>query len=218
MKKNLSLILNVVLLVAVGILYYLHFTCSSDCEKTSEASGGDSTTAVIPQVRLPKEIKESRVVYINVDEMNEKYDFIKDFSASALSKQARLENAYGSKLQKFQEDYADLQEKASQGLLSENQANAAQEDMMKRRDELDQMKMQLQGLMEEVEKNNVQAHKDVVQYLKEYNKNSQYNYILTYTDGPGGMVLVANDSLDITDEVLEGLNAQYNATKASKKK
>jgi hypothetical protein len=37
--------------------------------------------------------------------------------------------------------------------------------------------------------------------------------VLTYSDGPGGVILLANDSMDITNEILDGLNAQYKTQK-----
>jgi outer membrane protein len=215
MKKNLSLILNVVLIIAVGILYYLHFSCSQGCEKPQAAT--DTTDAAKPVVMAPKDIKQSRIVYINSDVLNEKYQFVKDLTASALARQSRLESTFQTKAKKFQEDYQDLQQKAGQGLLSENQMKAAEEDMIKRKEELDQMEMQLQNLVEEVQASNNEVRQTVIDYIKEYNKNSQYNYIMTYTAGPGGIILLANDSLDITGEIVEGLNAQYTAKKNGKK-
>ena len=70
----------------------------------------------------------------------------------------------------------------------------------------------------QIQKSNEEVRKTVIDYVKEYNKNGEYNYILTYTAGPGGVVILANDSLDITNEIITGLNAQYKANKDKKKK
>ena len=214
MSKKISTIINVVLIIAVAILYYLHFsTCNKTCGSAKE---GDSTMTSKPIVMSPKEIKASKIVYVNSDVLNKEYDFVKDLTSAAQSKQQRLESAYQIKAQKFQQDYTELQQKASQGLLSENQGVAAQEDLKKRKEELDKMEAQLQTLVEEIQKSNEEVRKTVVDYVKEYNKNGQYNYILTHTDGPGGVLIYANDSLDITREILQGLNEQYKAKKGKK--
>ncbi len=213
MNKNLSLSINIVLVIAVAILYYLHF---SHPGKSEPAALTDSTASSKPVVIAAKDIKASKIVYINSDVLNEKYDFVKDLTSAAQVKQQRLENVYQSKAQKLQEDYADLQKKASQGLLSENQSAAAQEDLMKRKEELDRMQGELQVMMEDIQKSNEEVRKRVIDYVREYNKTGQYNYILTYTDGPGGVVLLANDSLDITNEIIEGLNAAYRTKKGEK--
>ena len=68
-----------------------------------------------------------------------------------------------------------------------------------------------------IQKSNEEVRKNVVDYVAEYNKTGQYNYILTYTDSPGGFLILANDSLDITNDILNGLNAQYRAKKEAEK-
>lgn len=214
MNKSFSTVLNAVLLVAVAVLYYLHFSSQPSVATTNTTA--DSLAASKPIVIPPKDIKASKVVYINSDVLNEKYEFVKDLTASAQARQQKLESTYQAKAQKLQQDYADLQQKASQGLLSENQSAAAQEDLMKRKEELDAMETQLQSLVDEIQKSNEEVRKTVVDYVKEYNKNGQYNYVLTYSDGPGGIIIMANDSLDITNEIVEGLNAQYRAKKGKK--
>ena len=208
--KKAPLIFNILLAVAVIVLYYLHF---SSVKSSGELLAADSLALAKPRVMSPTEIKASKIVYINSDILNEKYEFVKDLTAAAQSKQARLQSTYEGKAQKFQQDYAELQEKASQGLLSENQATTAQNDLIKRKEELDKMELQLQGLMEEIQKSNEEVRKNVVDYVTEYNKAGQYNYILTYTDSPGGFLILANDSLDITNDILNGLNAQYRTKK-----
>ena len=212
MNKNFSIILNVILIIAVAVLYYLHFsTCNNTC--TSTKSSADSTVAAKPIVMAPKEIKASKIVYINSDVFNEKSEYVKELTADAQNKQQRLESVYQKKGQALQQKYADFQQKASQGLLSENQTKSAQEELARDKEELDKMEMQLQALEEEFQKSNEEVRKTLVDYIKEYNKTGRYNYILTYTSAPGGMLLLADDSLDITNEILEGLNAQYRAKK-----
>jgi len=213
MNSKFSTYLNVALVIAVAVLYFLHF---SNCNQSCSSAVGDSAAAAKPLVLMPKEIKASKVVYVNVDILNEKYDMLKDLGKEMLGQQQRLESQYQSKAQKLQQDYAELQQKASQGLLSENESVKQQKDIMKRKEELDKMEYQLQALVEKTQKKNEEVRKTIIDYLKEYNKNSKYDYILTYTEGPGATILLTNDSLNITNEVLEGLNAQYNSNKGKK--
>jgi outer membrane protein len=211
MNNKLSFSLNIVLLLAVAVLYYLHFSnCGETCN-SQQAS--DSTQTEKPIVLMPKDIKNSKVVYVNIDAVNEKYEMLKDFSKDVLSQQQKLESTYQAKAQKLQQEYEEMQQKASQGLLSENQSLAAQKDLMTKKEDLDKMEYQLQALMEKTQKKNEEIRQTIIDYLKGYNKNSQYDYILTYTDQPGGFILIANDSMDITNEVLAGLNANYKKNK-----
>lgn len=217
MNKNLSLVLNIVLVIAVGILYYLHFTqCNNNCQTADAVT--DSTTTSKPVILAPKDIKASKSVFVNLDVLNEKYEFIKDLSASAQTEQRALESKYQAKGQKLQEDYNAFQLKAQQGLLSENQINAEQEAFEKRKSELDQLEMQSQNLMEKIQQRNEEANQNLRDYIKEYNKNSNYNYVFAYSNSPLSQVLLADDSLDITEEILDGLNNQYRNSKPAPKK
>jgi len=216
MNKNFSYIMNIVLAIAVAVLYYFHFTqgsCSADT-----TGGTDSTAVSNSMVMSPKEIKEAKTVYVNLDVLNEKYQFILDLSASAQSEQRTLEAQYQSKGQKLQEDYATFQQKAQQGLLSENQINTENEGFARRKEELDQLEMKSQALMEKIQQRNDEANENLRNYIKEYNKKTSYNYVLAFSKSPASQILLVNDSLDITNEILEGLNSQYSASKATDKK
>ena len=133
MNNKLSFSLNIVLLVAVAVLYYLHF--SNFGATYSSQQSGDSSQTEKPIVLMPKDIKNSKVVYVNIDVVNEKYEMLKDFSKDVLSQQQRLESTYQAKAQKLQQEYEEMQQKASQGLLSENQSLAAQKDLMTKKED-----------------------------------------------------------------------------------
>jgi outer membrane protein len=209
MNNRLSLLLNAVLLIAVAVLYYLHFT-NVPHSIANKNNDNDSTPTMI---MMPKDIKASKIVYINTDVLNEKYNYVKELSNVAKEKLQTLEASYQKKASEFQKKYATFQQKASQGLLSENEGAVAQKELEKGKAELEQMEAKQQQLMEEMQKDNEKVLKTVLDYMKQYNKNSGYNFILAYSNSAMSPVMVANDSLDITNEIVEGLNAQYNANK-----
>ena len=210
MNKNASIALNIILVVAVAIFFFLHFFSAQTAVETSRT---DSASLSKPHVLLPKEIKASKIAYVNTDVLNEKYQYVKDISDVAKAKLQSMEVTYKKKAMDLQNRYAEFQQKASQGLLSENQTREAQEELGKRKDELDKMESTQQQLMDQMQMENEKVFRAVIDYIKEYNKSSQYNYVLAYSDKIVGSVLLANDSLDITDEIVEGLNAQYQTKK-----
>lgn len=215
MNKNFSVILNVILTIAVAVLYYLHF--SSKGTSTETANANDSTANAKPIVLAPKDIKGSKMVFVNLDELNEKYEYIKDVNAAAKSELAVLESQYQKKGQKLQEDYMAFQQKAQGGLLSENQIATENEGFAKRKEELDMLEQKNQDMMDKMQQRSDEMNVSIKEYLKEYNKNTNYNYVMAFSNGPLSPILIANDSLDITAEILEGLNAQYRASKGKKK-
>jgi outer membrane protein len=213
-KNNLSVALNIVLAIAVAVLYYLHFSRGTTCPGEGEtAVNKDSSAAAKPMVLAPKEIKASKIVFVNTDVINEKFDYVKELSAAAKNNQLSLESIYKKKATDLQNRYQEIQQKASQGLLSDNQTRDAQEELAKGKQELDQLEGKQQQLMEQIQRDNEKVLNMVMDYIKEYNKSSQYNYILAYSRSAMSPVMDANESLDITNEIVEGLNAQYKAKK-----
>jgi len=212
MNTNFLKISNVILLIAVAVLFYLHFS-SINKSASETVSVNDSAVAAKPIVLSPKEIKASKIVYVNLDVLSDKYEYLKDVSKSVQAEQHLYENQYQTNGQQLQSDYEAFQEKANKGLLSENQINAEQEKFAKRKEDLDQIQRKSEALGEKVQAITEEAHKNLSDYIKEYNKSGNYNYVLAYSEGPLSPVLLANDSFDITNEILDGLNAQYRAKK-----
>ncbi len=79
--KNLSLILNVVLLIAVGILYFMHFNENPDKEQET------------PEVA---ETTDFTIAYINTDSVFQNYDYFKKVQEDLKKKTAQLEAEYQS--------------------------------------------------------------------------------------------------------------------------
>lgn len=219
MSKNLSVFLNVVLLIAVAVLYYLHFS-SAPGETTPANNDNDTSKSEIvkPIVKSPQDIKNSKIVFINTDKLNEEYQMVVDLTATIKAQKQSLDAKYEKKAKEFEEKYMEFQQKAQQGLLSENQRISAQNELMKQKEELDGMDMQVQNLADKMQTDNDKVFKTVIDYIKEYNQKSNYNYILAYTNSALSPVLLASDSLDITNEIIDGLNEQYKANKGNKKK
>lgn len=212
--KNVSLLLNVVLAIAVGVLYFLHFKGPSGAVETA-AGDGDSTAAVVKvTAALPKEIKASKIVYINADSLFINYDYMKDLKKETESKKSRIETAYQAKAQKLQEEYIAFQQKYQAGMVSQDEGKAKEAEFKKGQESLQAMEKQMEDLAESAQLKNEEVNKAITDYLKEYNKNAGYQYILAYTHTIGS-VLLATDELDITKEIVDGLNAEYSKTKSS---
>ena len=210
MNQTFSGVLNIILVIAVAILYFLHFSNPSGAEL---AVATDSTAVEKPIVKAPTDIKASKIVFVNLDVLSDGYEFLKDVSASAQAEQNSLQSQYQSKGEKLQADYMAFEQKAQAGLLSDNQIQGEQEKFAKRKDELDQLQMKSEALGEKIQARTEEARKNLTDYINEYNKTGNYNYVLTYSEGPLSPVLLADPSLDITADILDGINSQYRAKK-----
>lgn len=193
--KNLSIVLNVILLIAVGVLYVLHF----NTEERNEVK--EETTANVAPAKV------LQLAYINSDTLLHKYDYFKDKAEELEAKRAKLEAEYTSRAKGLQNEINDFQQNAQNMTMA--QAKAVEENLTQKQQNLIRYQQSLQQqLMNDENKVNNELYDKVANYLEDFGKKNNFQLVLTYTKGSG--VLYANDSLDITDKVIRGLNEAYN--------
>lgn len=96
------------------------------------------------------------------------------------------------------------------------QAKAIEEDLGKKRQNLDLYQRSLeQELMEEQAKVNEELYTKVTDYLKGYAEGKQLHVVLKYNTGSD--LLYGGTTLDITKDVIDGLNELYKQELASTK-
>jgi outer membrane protein len=186
--KNFSLALNIILLIAVAYLYYLNF----------------SNKPVAPVLK-GEGMPNDAIVFINSDSLLKEYRFFNDLKSELEAKEDSIDKLLKSRGQQLDKDVMAYQERAAS--MSPDKRMETEERLMGRQQQLMEMK---QTLLEELhEKESAMSdsvHANLSRFLKDYNKDKGYLYILGYQRGSG--ILLAHDSLDITGEVLKGLNAK----------
>jgi outer membrane protein len=205
--KNLSLILNVVLIIAVGVLYVMFFKQKS--EGSYHSVRGDSTQTIdILQPALPLPKGDQKIVYINLDTLQSKYEFIKklnkDLDSKGRADQARLE----AKANELQAEYMKYQQQFQAQTMTEQQAQDAQMDMERKKQALDLLDQKItKDYTDEAKKAQDRYIDNLNEYLRRRSKEHHYAYVLGYVKG--AQIIFANDSLDITKQVVDGLNKEY---------
>ncbi|MDP4208343.1 MAG: OmpH family outer membrane protein [Bacteroidota bacterium] len=203
--KRTSLIVEIVLAIAIVVLYILHFTgnkCASDKEPVKAAS----TEKAVP----------GKIAYVNIDTVIHQYSMFVDLREKLTVKQKQLGYEMNAKSKTYQNSVQDYQNKVQKGLITranaaemEQQLGAEQQKLIQTRD---QYQMQL---AEEEQVMNRQVLNSIMEYLKEYNKGKKYEFILGNSFGSN--LLYADNSLDITAEVVKGLNEKYKSVSKEKK-
>ncbi|MEO6254003.1 MAG: OmpH family outer membrane protein [Ferruginibacter sp.] len=198
MMKNLSVVLNVILVVAVGFLYYYDFS-------------GKRTEAVAAKLNnnymsSDSDTHRPPLAYVELDSLNENITFIKD-------KRRELE-AEMKKIEQEQEDgYRGLQSQKNEFLkkgaaITEQEAQVFQGKLIDQQQKIDARKQELSqklnersfSIMEDIQKK-------LKDFLTAYNKDKKYMYI--FTTGTGLDYMVFKDtSLNITNDVIKGMNAK----------
>jgi len=198
--KNLSLILNGVLIVAVGILYFMQFSENSE----SNGQKAESTVA----------LGDLQMAYVNSDSLLQNYKLYKELVKQLEGKRDRLEAEFTNRQQGLQNEVASYQR--NQGNLTIGQARAIEEDLLQKQQNLQQYQQTLsQELVSEQNKINVQLYDKVSEFLESYGAENNVQLVLTYTRGNPNL-LYANPGLDITKLVVNGLNQAYDNSGAVK--
>ncbi|HBF87183.1 MAG TPA: hypothetical protein DDX39_00970 [Bacteroidales bacterium] len=197
MKKGL-IILNVVLLIAVAVLFYFHFS-SHSCGKPSEK----------PNNTLNAENTSEQIAYINTDSLLLKYNYYNFLKDSILGVQKNLENELQKKNSKFEQDVAEFQRKVQlNSFISQESAQQQEQEIYRKQQELMTLKENMTMQLAVLEQNmNLQLYDSVVNFLKIYNADNKYKYILNNTYG--GTLLYAAQADNITDTVSSMLNERY---------
>lgn len=200
--KNLSLVLNVVLLIAVAVLFYLHFSSGSKPASTE----GRTLTASTPRGKTV-------IAYVNSDSLLNNYEFFKDIEQELKVVEEKYTNEYTNRAKGLEGEIRNFQQTANS--MTMGQAKAREEELMRKQNNLMQYQQNLsQRLMQEQARYQDSLYVQVRDFVKEYGQENNLDVVLTYQKGSG--VIYASDSLDITTDVIAGLNERYRQTKASK--
>jgi len=202
--KYSSFILNGILLVAVGVLYYLHFS-----QKSGNTTAGTATVQTISSNG-----QLIKIAYINQDSLLRNYDFFLDVQQTLSAKQQKLESNLGTRQNEFQRKAVDFQQKVEKQLITRRQAEEMQQQLAGEEQSLlklrDDLAMQLRN---DEMMMTMQVNDSILSFLKSYNKTQNFVYVLNTAGG----ILYADTTLDITKVVLDGLNGRYGKKVETKK-
>lgn len=122
--------------------------------------------------------------------------------------------------QQLQSNAQAFQQKVQAGTISQSEGEATQRKLVQMQESLRLREQALtEQLLKEKDEFNEQLHNDLDAFLKEYNKDKKYDYILSYSK-VGSPILLGSDALNITEDVIKGMNEQKKekADKTKKKK
>lgn len=202
MNKNLSLILNGILLVAVIVLYVLFFTSKKSNVKDSNAENNG----------LSQSIAQGQIVYINIDSVLNKYNMYVDLQDEFQGKIQVSEDQLANQEKNLRKEYEDFQYKVGKQLVTRSEAEQIQQNLARKEQELYQLQGKLQNqLAEEQQVAQRKVLNSIMEYLESLKGKENYQFVLGTSFG--GNILYANDNLNITNSVVKGLNEKYSAVK-----
>jgi outer membrane protein len=205
MKKS-SLFLGLAALAAAATVSFN--SCNSG--KASKGVDNADSTAVSTAAA-------GSIVFVNLDEIIAGYDMANELNTSVQSKIKSISDEVNRRGNKLQSDVNDFQDKINKGLITRSTAEVQANQLQKRQDDFNNYANQKQQEAAEEQQVALNQIEDAIkQFLDKYNEEKHYALILT-TQGDllPTPVVACDSSLDITKDVIRGLNEEYVKTKAS---
>lgn len=191
----------------LGLLALGTTSCSGD--KAPAATQNPQAVATA-QDATPATIN---IRYIDGDSVMAHYQLAKDLQEATMRAVQRLDNARNAKGNEIQKFAASIEQKGrSNGYLTQESYNADMQKLQRMQQEAENYLANLSRNADtELAQQQIQLSDSVEKFIQEYNATKGYDAILYKNAG-----VYFNPALDITNEVIEGLNSRY--TKPADKK
>jgi len=197
--KNGMLIWNILLTAVAGILLFLYF-----------GNNKKSSTQKIAAADTLSKASSTRIAYINMDSVEENYSYAREI----LEEVRKSEQDNNFRLQKMSDDYS----KKLQGYVQQDQSlglqqlsEAHQLDLRQTEKKINDQKQVLeQEYVKKVQQLELNLRNKIKTYLKEYNSDRRYAYIMSLEDR---VFYYVDTVYDITVDVIKGLNLQHKSKK-----
>ena len=201
--KNTSLILSIISLVAVVAFGIVSLTKDG---KAAAQVEGEAVEAVAC---------EGAIVYIDLDRILTEYDMANDLRSVVETKVQNIQAEVNRRGTKLEKEVKSFQEKMEKGLMTRSVAEVQSQKLQKQELEFNNYAAQKQQEIQEEQVVMMNQLGDAIQtFITKYNEEKQYAMILT--NSGGAPVITADSALDITDDVLAGLNEEYIKSKNNK--
>lgn len=155
-----------------------------------------------------------KIAYVNIDTLEANFEYLKNKKEDFKKRQEQMEGELQQSYMQMQKKGEDLQKRVQERNISENEYKSVEKQLIQMQQTLEGRRQSLsEQLVKEQQEFNKDLKKRLDQFLETYNKGKNYDYILSYKDDGSSPVMYANKQLDITREVIAGMNA---ATKSEK--
>lgn len=194
------LILNIVLLIAVATLFYLHFsTPDKKPQKRSVAQQPSSTAAD----------KEFRIAYFEMDSIENSFSLVKDVKNELGREEDRMNGEMAGLEKKYRDKITQYQSQAQ--TMTQVQSEMANRDVLQLQESIRGRKQELDQKYQDLYMRKMREVKTKIEdFLKQYNDEKGYSYIFAYEPG---LFYYRDTAYNITNDVIKGLNEQYKTVK-----
>ncbi|RYG03311.1 MAG: OmpH family outer membrane protein [Chitinophagaceae bacterium] len=194
--KNISTILSVLSLVLVGVLFFLFFNHQEDVKKRRAENEA-----------LRKASAGVTIAYFEMDSLENNLNFVKDAMEKFKTKESQMNTQLNGMKGNFQKKIAEWNQRGQSMSQAENENAQREYAQMNEKfaGEKQKLEMELQDMQFKMAQ---EMNKKIEDYLKTYNKQKDYSYIMT---SQPGLIYYKDTVHNITRDLISGLNAEYQA-------
>lgn len=201
-------VINVVLLIGLLVLYALNFLPAKQDSAAAASSEAKQEISAMSDI-----IAEGafHIAFVHSDTLMNQYKLATKMRSEFEAEQRRLESDLQRRQQRFQEEVESFQRQAQLGLITRDNAQLKEQELMMQQQELIQLNdTYANRLMAKEMEMNVELYQRITDLLERFNEEMGYDYILGFS--PGGGILYAREKHDITREILNRLNNEYDTS------
>ena len=199
MNKGL-LALNIILLISVGILFFLFF---------NKKDNTSSVTTTRTSTDTASKWQHTPVAYFDMDSIEANFVLWKQVQAEVVKREAGINDTISQMRNGFQSYYQKLQ--AQSANLSPRQKDSLGNELAQMDAEI---KNRTADLNQKYQTYFMTRQQEIVtkikNYCKEFNKDKKYSYIIAREPG---LFYYTDTAYNVTSELLKGLNAFYSKKK-----
>lgn len=187
-----------------AILFLMALAATTACNKKEPAQQVKSNG--LPKATNAK--GANSIAIVDIDSLAAHYEYCVQGQKELESKQKSYSQQLNAKGQALQNALIDFQNKLQNGgYSSQQQAESAQAQLQKQQQALQNFQSKIESEMATATMQYQQVLRDSLnKFIKEYNSDGRFQVILSKS---GDNVLYANPAIDITDDVITGLNKRY---------
>ncbi len=184
----------------------------------TSCSTGNSAPASNASAESSPAVQSGAIVYFNMDRVISEYDMANDLRSVVETKVNSINQEVTRRGTKLEKDIKAFQDKINKGLLTQSVAESQNQKLIQQQNSFQTYAAQKQQEIAEEQQVMMNQIADAINtYIAEFNADKKYSLILaTQGDIISVPVVAGAAELDITDTLLEGLNAAYVKTKGKK--
>ena len=147
---------------------------------------------------------EDKTAYVDTTRLIKEYSEMKEVESEFTSRSEKVKQQLDSVAKGFQQEVMEYQE--NMATMSQAERQAKEQELMQKQQMLQQQQQMTSGQLRQESDAVVDSLiTKVKDFVKDYGKENDYKYI--FGSNESANIMYAEEGLDITDEILEKLNA-----------